>query len=1061
MQDINLLEIRALNGDQRFAFEELCCQLAYLEPRETGCHFYRTGRGMDAGVECYVQNADGSEIGWQAKYFNCFESSQLGQLTKSFKSAVEKRPNLSRYIVCLPIDLKDGRTGKEKSELQRWQDWRKNQLAELDAGRKMDIELWHASTIRVRLFRNDAYYSGRVQYFFGTTHFSTDWFRNQFVLASKTLGERYTPEFHVALPIRQALFGISRNPKLEDQREAWVNTLSKQRYDLVMALKPPEPLALVSQTQRLIEALSQNVAVDEDYPCEDWQKQIKQLKKNLYGFMSPLWASKIEDERWLLNKLSNFNQVLDDIVDTLDTGSWRLVNKQALLISGEAGSGKSHLLADVANDALKQGCPAVLLIGSQFSELEPGGQMLAQLDLRDISFATFLGALDAAGQAAGVRALLMIDALNERNGTKLWPHHLAALVEEVLRFRHVALIVSCRTTYLEYILPSASALSETLSCLEHHGFADSGGAAARAYLAMRHMVRPSVPNLLPEFNNPLFLKTCCDSLQKQGLSSFPRGVHGLTETFKFYLQTLEQQVEIRMGLDKRQKIISRALNAFTEQLLTLQSAYLPLIDTLRCFEAIWLSHGLSDSSLLTQLEHEGILTVEPYGDDEQVRFTFERFSDLQIADYLLQKHLEAGQTLPILTINSTLYEFFAREKIYRFAGIIEALAVLLPEQTEFEILDLVLPTIFNNRWQIQRAFLSSLLLRRQDKFSDKTWHLVRERFPDNSLPTLIAISTEPDNRYNAQFLHRKLNGLSLPERDAQWSVPIAEMGLEEAEPLEVLIDWAWHSGFETIEPERAELAAITLTWLFTCSHRTIRDRATKALTALLAPRLELALQLIEQFGTVDDLYLIERLLAACYGAVLQAKSEQYLGALALSVFQRFFADGKPPAHILLRDYAKGIIDYAEHRGLLPAGINLEKTRPPYQSDWPIEFVSEADLAVYGDSFRDDIVSSASSEWTGDFAKYIIAHAVGYWTAISLSSDQPISTLQYLEMFIEKLAYAGTSGQHRAFLELYKFCLSRPDTNSVVSADTDKWQLREQKEAKFNELEKQFMALLDN
>jgi len=52
MNNTDLLKIRALNGSQHYAFEELCCQLASLEPRAMDDEFLRKGIGSDAGVEC-------------------------------------------------------------------------------------------------------------------------------------------------------------------------------------------------------------------------------------------------------------------------------------------------------------------------------------------------------------------------------------------------------------------------------------------------------------------------------------------------------------------------------------------------------------------------------------------------------------------------------------------------------------------------------------------------------------------------------------------------------------------------------------------------------------------------------------------------------------------------------------------------------------------------------------------------------------------------------------------------------------------------------------------------
>jgi len=59
--------IRPLNGGRDKGFEELCAQLA-RPASPAGSHFVRKGP-PDAGVECYATLADGSEWGWQAKYF--------------------------------------------------------------------------------------------------------------------------------------------------------------------------------------------------------------------------------------------------------------------------------------------------------------------------------------------------------------------------------------------------------------------------------------------------------------------------------------------------------------------------------------------------------------------------------------------------------------------------------------------------------------------------------------------------------------------------------------------------------------------------------------------------------------------------------------------------------------------------------------------------------------------------------------------------------------------------------------------------------------------------------
>ena len=96
-----------------------------------------------------------------------------------------------------------------------------------------------------------------------------------------------------------------------------------------------------------------------------------------------------------------------------------------MIVRGQAGTGKTHLLCDVAHRRLGEGRPTVLLLGQSFtSDGAPWPQAAEMLDATDSSAAEFVGALECAAQAAGVRALVLIDALNEGKGLSMWRTHL-------------------------------------------------------------------------------------------------------------------------------------------------------------------------------------------------------------------------------------------------------------------------------------------------------------------------------------------------------------------------------------------------------------------------------------------------------------------------------------------------------------------------------------------------------------------------------------------------------------------------------------------------------------
>ena len=683
--------------------------------------------------------------------------------------------------------------------------------------------------------------------------------------------------------------------------------------------------------------------------------------------------------------------LIDRILEDLEGERWRFTNARQMLVYGNGGIGKSHLLADATAYQIECSRPALLLLGSKFVDGDPWRQILDELDLpRHYQIKHVLGALDAAAQVAGTRALVTIDALNERHGTDIWPHRLAGLLQDIEPFPRVSFVLSCRTTYLDHVIP-ASLAQDVLPRLAHHGFS---GDAARAYLQFRGFTVPGTPHLMPEFSNPLFLRTCCDALEKEGKQEFPRGLHGVSAIFGFYKNAVSRAVNTRLELEPRRRVVERAIDALAGAFVSRGIGYVPVDEAFRLLDEILPTGGARDRDLLSQLESEGILTVEMMarGDEpvEEVRFTFERFSDHAIATKLLDTHLDEKHPKRSFALGSPLHSVVAGQRAYRNAGVIDAIAIQLPERAGVELLDVV-PSKTSPSWSLREAFSESLLWRDQKRFTKRTLELVRKVGGDHmTMTTLVAVATEPDNRFNAHYLHSRLLPISMPTRDALWSSFIAQEGEDGGDPTEMLIDWALAIGFSPIDAHRAELAAIVITWFLTTTNRAVRDRATKALAALLAPRLALAVTMLEHFSDVDDGYLLERLVAAIYGAAMQGMAaDDAVMTVAHTLYRKFFAAGTPPVNVLIRDHGRGLIEYALWRGCLPDGVDLAKVRPPYQSPWPIEPVPDAVIEKYtgeykdGTRFHDQITASSTDH--GDFARYVIDYHVHDW------SPAPIGT----------------------------------------------------------------------
>lgn len=317
------------------------------------------------------------------------------------------------------------------------------------------------------------------------------------------------------------------------------------------------------------------------------------------------------------------------------------------------------------------------------------------------------------------------------------------------------------------------------------------------------------------------------------------------------------------------------------------------------------------SSLLRGLIVEGVLAQDRVGGDEAVHFGYQRLSDHLRAERILLTHDDSSLPSRLADLSGDEY------KSYRHAGLLEAIAVLLPERRQNELHELVPLPEFD---VIEDAFLASIIWRELDAFPE---HLALDYLnsirtggywsDDRVLTTLLHVACVPGHPFNAELLHANLARRSLPERDQWWTTYINHSDPESSVVYRI-VDWARSEEEEIAADDAALLAATTLSWFLAASDRRLRDTATKALTNLLRRRIHLIPDLFAGFRDVDDPYISERLYAASYGCALAASDANALAALADFVFGHVFADGRPPVHVLLRDHARGVIEVALERG---------------------------------------------------------------------------------------------------------------------------------------------------
>ena len=1048
MDSVNWNNIRPLNGSQNAGFEELCTQLARLETPENAT-FTRTGN-PDAGVEgyCVLQSRD--EWGWQAKYFFSLGDSQLDQIDDSIKTALDKHPDLKRYYVCVPIDRADPRAPERTYAMDRW-----NQRVHKWVGwarqRNMQIEFewWGASELVAKLSQPQQI--GRLYYWFGNRGFDQDWFLKRLDEAICAAGPRYNPQHHVELDIAETFEDFARAVNSFNR----IKSLAIEVRQRALYLRHPrshdhQPLDILALQPLLgeVDSVLDEFRALEFNPDGELQMQpIQQVLVRATGIANEArtivaelrreYASQPDNseerDQQQRNPYSRVTQDLSGLERELDRVKYRLgqaagvTNNDLMILKGSAGTGKTHLMCDFARRRIDAGAPVVLLMGQRFTDPgDPWRQLLEQVGMHGETPDTFVGALEAAAQSANSRALLMIDAVNEGQGREIWLSHLAAFLSRIQQSQWIATILSVRSTYERTIIPEH--IGRHAVSVTHFGFRGHEYEATRIFFEHHGIEFHSTPILYPEFANPLYLKTICHVLQSTGQTRLPRGRQGITTVLDSFIEVTNERLAGRLDYDPNENLVSLALQRLAERFLETATNWVTREDAAQIVNGVLPAREFS-RSLYRGMVDEGVLLEdlrwsEGGGSRDIVSIAFERFADHVIAERLIQHHLDRNCLSRLFESLPTGWRRFAKRFLYLFGnkvagfidrsdalvnfternrfesqGVIEALCIQMPERTGRELVSIT--PRFQGLWGFGEAFLESLVWRELTAFSKETRVVLNELVANRRLysepkDTLITVSAIPEHPFNAEFLDRRLRQDNMPDRDTRWSTYLHRSWGDEG-PVDRLVKWASNiSPDDTMDEEVVDLAATTLSWMLSTPNRFLRDRATKGLVALLTGRLASLDRLVNRFADVDDPYVVERIYAVAYGVAMRSNDPTEVGRVAQSVFRHVFADGTPPAHLLLRDFARGVIERASYLGAA-GDLDMDLVRPPYRSTFP---------EIPDEQLTQDLIlemEQSAGDDDGRFAWHEITFSVQHWdfARYILGTNSTDTSHQWLSIGIEQ------------------------------------------------------------
>lgn len=866
-----------------------------------------------------------------------------------------------------------------------------------------------ASTVKPQLYeRTMEKYSNKTSVA-ASIDLSEEWFVTQNRVQIKNLGDRYLPELNVEVNIKNVFDALSRNDSfyrhliektdtvligLKDLRLDSINENTEKIYDYIKEFKVES-----------IEALRlEDVLNEADIILNVIDKQISEH----YALLHDKSSNKNEAVQSEIYKLNKVHNLLSDYTSYLCSNDISAVNNPFVLLYGEGGIGKSHIIADTITKRNSEGKRSLLFLGQHFRENNnPFSDILKMLEL-ECSSEQFLCELNQLGEKNRSRIIVFIDALNEGSGKRIWKDYLAGLVEKIKMFPWIGLVVSIRSEYVEPLFADNGNLYNEFVKVSHQGFSTIEYDAIRKYFEYYNIQFSDIPFAEQEFRNPLFLRLLCEGYKNKriDLSNI-----SFTDVYKNYLLSINLRISEICEYSRRNNIVEKVINeiALYKHNTGLGNNLIPLSSAIEIINEIERINCIK-KSLLDELISNGVLTQNTnYHNEECIYVTYEKLDDYLYAR-LLAKELE----------NIGIEQFRSKyQRLRGYGDILEALAIVLSENGKYELFEIFEEEKRNPN--IISSFCNSLKWRKSDTISQATIEYInnivlRSRIGFERLfDVLVLISSKVGHSLNAERTVEFIISFPMPDRDARFIPLFDTLYYEEGSSINRLLDWCFSKNTKDSALEgTVRLSAIMLATFLISSNNKLRDKTTKALVNLLNGRIEILISVLEKFKDIDDPYVIERLYAVAFGCIVSEQKNDKIETLALYSYETFFKNEIFYPNMLVRDYVTSIIQYAKYK--VPSKIlSTLKVQPPYKSEMP-EVPTDTEIKKYKFEYKtpdfkdyywsqNAILSSMKVEYNrsgapggyGDFGRYTFQSYFSNWKGLNYNDLKNIAIKKIFDM----------------------------------------------------------------
>src|SRR3989339_761551 len=255
---------------------------------------------------------------------------------------------------------------------------------------------------------------------------NNEWFQRQCEASILDLGNRYTPELNFKLEVSDIFEGIGRTKKFQKSFTEKIDSL------LISGKKVLKDIPQIKEHILLLEKFFDDIL----------ELYNKTTFSGIQALPSKEFQELIEDAKKTTEIIQEFYHRLSKFGHFINGNSVKLANNPYLVLDGEAGIGKSHMLGDVISVRTQFNYQSIFLLGQHFvSEEDPWTQIFKRLQINSKSN-DFLQKLNEFGKTSNKRVLIIIDAINEGKGKKCWPNFINSFIKEIKSYEWLGLVLS-------------------------------------------------------------------------------------------------------------------------------------------------------------------------------------------------------------------------------------------------------------------------------------------------------------------------------------------------------------------------------------------------------------------------------------------------------------------------------------------------------------------------------------------------------------------------------------------------------------------------------------------